>query len=112
MTKFKNRVLFVIFGLYIVGIVVMIVGIITGIFSGSFIGFLMSVFGSIVLSIILFALAQIINNQEDLFDQLKEQELTISRIVPKNKKVNKCSNCKSEYDIKMNSCPYCGSNNG
>lgn len=63
-----------ILALYIIGAVAFIISVAAGFSSGSLIGFFISVAGGISSAIILFALARILENQENILYRLQYQE--------------------------------------
>ncbi len=94
-----------ILALYIIGAVVFIISVVAGFSSGSLTGFIIYVGGGISSAIILFALARILENQENILYKLKYQE-EVQRRPQRQEKV--CSKCDYKYDGECNSCPHCG----
>lgn len=91
--------------LYIIGAVVFIVSVIAGFSFDSFSGILISLVCGLSSAMIFFALARIIENQENILYKLtyQENEIRKSLIV---KKI--CQKCDYTYDSDYSSCPHCG----
>ncbi len=91
--------------LSILGIIVIIISALVGFSTGAFFGFLISLTAGVCIAMILFAFAQIIENQLDILYQLQSQNDFTREL---HKKYIKCSKCNYEYDSALASCPYCG----
>jgi uncharacterized paraquat-inducible protein A len=92
--------------LYFIGVITLIISIFAGIFSGSVLVFFISIAAGISSSIVLFALANIIENQENILYKLEHQEETEKQIRMQDRK--ECPKCNYKYDGDSNSCPHCG----
>ncbi len=90
--------------LFIAAAVSFICGIITGFLSGSAATFAVSVISSAVLSALLIAVAQILENQGEIKEQLTELKM-LTRQPPE--KIT-CNRCGKEYLSDRTSCPFCG----
>ena len=96
-----------ILALYIIGAVAFVISMIAGFSSGSFVGFLITVVGGVSSAIILFALAKILENQENILYKLTyNEEVNRKFFIPQEKKV--CTKCNYKYDSDYSSCPHCG----
>lgn len=89
----------------IIGAIAIISSIITGIFTGTFFGFLINLLGGVIIGAILFAFAQIIDNQLNILHELQVQNEFTRQL---HKQTINCPNCKHEYDDTFSSCPNCG----
>lgn len=69
-------------------------------------GFMISIAGGISSAIIFFALARIIELQENILNKLVYQEGAVRKSQRDEKRV--CPSCNNKYDDECNSCPYCG----
>lgn len=92
--------------LYIIGGIIIIISIIGGFMSGSFLGFLLAVASGGITAIIFFALAKIIENQENIIYKLDKQEENIRKSLVQEKVV--CPKCNYEHASDYSSCPHCG----
>jgi Uncharacterized conserved protein len=92
--------------LYVIGAIAFIISVVAGFSSGSFIGFIIAVAGGISSAIILFALAKILENQENILYKLVNQEEVNRKSCMKEKKA--CLKCGFKYDNDYSSCPHCG----
>jgi len=92
--------------LYIIGVVAFVISLVAGFSSGSLLGFFISIVGGTSSAVILFALAKIIENQENILYKLQYQEEMNRKSGNKDKKV--CPKCNYKYDNDYNSCPHCG----
>jgi uncharacterized protein YacL len=94
--------------LFILGIAIIVIGFIMGIIlgtsSGSFLAFLVTVVTSAVSSAIFFALAKILEKQEEILYRLKN----LPQQMQKPPAERECSKCGKSYDAEMTSCPACG----
>ena len=90
--------------LWFCGIFTMIIALIVGIASGSFIGAIFGIIGGITSGIIFFALAFILENQEDIIYKLNKLE----EINKKTRDKLTCNHCNHTYDDDYSSCPKCG----
>jgi uncharacterized paraquat-inducible protein A len=92
--------------LYFIGAIIFIISVTAGIFSGSIMVFLTSVVSGVSSAVVLFALAKILENQENILYRLESQEELQRRVQRQEKKV--CSKCNNTYESDYNSCPRCG----
>lgn len=92
--------------LYIMGAVAMIISVIAGLFFGSFPGLLISIAGGISSAIVFFALAKILENQENILHKLNGQEEINKKFFVQEKRT--CSKCDYQYSKDYSSCPNCG----
>ena len=92
--------------LYIIGLIVFIISIVVGFSSGSILGFLIALRSGISSAIIFFAVAKILENQENILFKLENQEEMYKKsfIQPKIA----CPKCNYECDNDYTSCPHCG----
>jgi large conductance mechanosensitive channel len=89
-----------------IGAIIIIITIIVGIMSGSFLIFLFVVAIGIVTAIIFFALAKVLENQENILYILDKQEKAIKKSNGEEKVV--CPKCNYAHDDDYTSCPHCG----
>jgi large conductance mechanosensitive channel len=92
-----------------IGAIIIIITIIVGIMSGSFLMFLFVVAIGIVIAIIFFALAKILEDQENILYKLDKQEKAIKKSIGEEKVV--CPKCNYAHDDDYTSCPHCGYRN-
>ncbi|MBP3951741.1 hypothetical protein [Bacillus suaedae] len=95
--------------LNIVGAIAIIFSVIAGIFTGTLSGFFIFSFGGVCIAMVLFAFAQIIDNQLNILHQLQVQNEFAKQHY---KALIDCSNCDYEYDDSLSSCPHCGHRRG
>ncbi|UOQ87156.1 zinc ribbon domain-containing protein [Gracilibacillus salinarum] len=91
--------------LFSLGTIAIVLSVLIGIMSGHFIMFLLYTFIGIVIGMLLFAVAEIIDNQEVIMNELFAQRKLANA---ERKKIIQCPRCNSEYDDTRVSCPYCG----
>jgi len=94
-----------ILALYIIGAIVFVISIIAGFSSGSFIGFSVAMAGGIASAAIFFALARIIENQENIIYKLNYKDEIERKSSTQEKKT--CSKCSYKYDYDYSYCPHC-----
>ena len=92
-----------IMALYVIGAITLIMSIISGFLLGSFMKFILSVIGGVASAMIFWALANIIDKQDDIINGL--QQLTKGS---KTQEKKTCINCNHTYDADYTSCPHCG----
>ncbi len=97
-----GTVLMVLGGIVLVGGTIL--GILVGMAVESFWVFLSYIIGTSTVAMISFGVAQLLNNQQVLFEALEEvksytkpQEITTT-----------CTKCKKTYEVTYSTCPYCG----
>ena len=95
-----------IFALYAIGAIAFIISLVAGFSSGSPIGFFISLAGGASSAVILFALARILENQENILHKLQYQEEIQRRSRRQDNKV--CPKCDYKYESDSTSCPHCG----
>ncbi|MCL2378095.1 MAG: hypothetical protein FWC77_03110 [Defluviitaleaceae bacterium] len=89
--------------LFVLGFITIIAGIIIGLMTGSFLGFIASLAGSIFSSAIFFALARILEKQDEILTMLQSSEARKRNPID----TIKCTRCEKEYDSSCNNCPHC-----
>ncbi|MBH1939673.1 hypothetical protein I5677_02045 [Mobilitalea sibirica] len=92
--------------LYITGAIAFVISIIIGFITGSFWGFVLSVTGGVASAILFFALAFILEKQENVLSILEKQEEADRKIINQEKMV--CTKCNYKYAMDYTSCPHCG----
>jgi len=90
--------------LYIIGIIVFVISVVAGLFSGSFTSFIVALGGGITSAVTFFALAKILENQENILYKLNSDLATRSDLLAK--KI--CQKCNYKYEGDYSSCPHCG----
>lgn len=93
--------------LYIIGVIAIIISAVAGFLSGTVLGFLISVGGGISSAVVLFALVRILENQEDIFYMLQQNQEIVARKF-KSQGMKVCSKCNYKYESDSTSCPHCG----
>ncbi len=91
--------------LYIIGIIILILSIIGAFSAGGFLNFLLVMFGGLTSAVIMFAIAKILENQEEIKYRV---DLYAQNNVKRNFPKKKCGRCEKEYDNDLRSCPFCG----
>lgn len=96
-----------ILALYVIGAAAFVISVAAGFLSGSFVGFFIAIAGGTLSAIILFALAKILENQENILYKLAyQEEVNTKAFIQQEKKI--CSKCNYKYDNDYSSCPHCG----
>lgn len=91
--------------LAVIGVIVLVSGIAVGIQSGSFPGFLTSLLNSAAGAAVLFALAKVLGNQDELSERLAKLEHTVKN-PPETITCAKCGTSYQSDDFSY--CPHCG----
>lgn len=92
--------------LYIIGVIVFIASLVTGFGTGTALGVILGIAGGISSAIVFFALAKIIENQQNMFYMIETLNSFQRESQSKEKKT--CPKCNRIYDISFSSCPHCG----
>lgn len=91
--------------LYIIGVIILILSLIGAFSAGGFLNFLIVLFGGITSAVILFAIAKILENQEEIKYKV---DLYAQNNSKRSFAKKKCQRCEKEYDQDLRSCPFCG----
>lgn len=91
--------------LYIIGVIILILSIIGAFSAGGFLNFLIVLFGGITSAVIMFAIAKILENQEEIKHRV---DIYMSNNAKLTHAKKKCGRCEKEYDTDLRSCPFCG----
>lgn len=89
-------------------IVTVIAGIVGAVESDSLLVFTICLISGIIQAIVYYAMARVLENQEEMQWRLRNMELLLQSQNKETTEKRKCPCCGRSYEIDRDSCPYCG----